>query len=410
MTVRNVIIIGAGPAGLSAARALRRLGVEDILVLEREDEAGGVPRHCGHTGFGIREFGRPMSGAAFARRLLAASAGVELRRRATVTKLGPAGALTVATPDGESMVTGRHVLLAMGARETPRAPRLIGGARPWGVTTTGALQQMVYLERIRPFTRAAIVGSELVSFSALLTLRHAGIAAAAMIEEADRITARRPGDLAARWLFSVPVITGARPVAIEGAEHVTGITIEHAGRRRTIACDGVIFSGGFVPEAALIVNSHLTLDPGTGGPAVDQHFRCSDPAYFCAGNLLRGIETASRCCREGAAAAASIAAARAGALPPPERRVAVTIAGPLRYVYPQVIAAPGGAVSNLMLKARVSRAARGRLHLFANGAKLWSRTVDALPERRIDLPGRLVPLESLDSLSIELVEEHEGGT
>jgi len=409
VTLRDVIIIGAGPAGLSAARALSRLGVEDILVLEREGEAGGVPRHCGHTGFGIGEFRRPMTGPAYARRLVAASGGVELRCRVAVTRLGQGGVLTIASPNGEETLTGRHVLLATGARETPRSARLIGGTRPWGVTTTGALQQMVYLEGMRPFRRAVIVGTELVSFSALLTLRDAGIAVSAMIEEADRITARRPGDLIARWLFGVPVLTSATSIVIEGNDLTTGVAFEHAGERRTISCDCVVFSGRFVPEAALLRNSHLALDPGTGGPVVDQHWRCSDPTYFCAGNLLRGIETAGRCYREGAAAAASIAAARGGRLPPPGRLVTVATRGPLRYVYPQIVASPGEPLSDLMLKARVSRAARGRLRLVVNGREVWSCAIHALPERRIGLPARLVPVDDLDTLAVEMAETQERG-
>jgi hypothetical protein len=229
-----------------------------------------------------------------------------------------------------------------------------------------------------------------------------------MIEEGERITARRPGDLVARWLLGVPVLTRAKALTIEGGNSVSGITIEQDGQRRAIACDGVVFSGRFVPEAALIETSHLALDPGTRGPVVDQHWRCSDPAYFCAGNLLRGIETAGRCCREGAAAAVSIAAARANRLPPPQRRVAVALHGPLRYVYPQIVATPGAALPDLMLKARVSRTARGRLRLVVNGREAWSRAIRALPERRIQLPARLVPVDDLESLAVELAEtRHE---
>lgn len=406
---REVIIVGAGPAGLAAARRLAELGVKDILVLEREAEAGGVPRHCGHTGFGIRTFYRPLTGPAYARRLVRAAAegpaGIEIRTRTTVTRLEPGGMLRVSAPEGPATLRARRVLLALGARETPRSTRLVSGARPWGVTTTGALQQFVYLAGLKPFERAVIVGTELVSFSALLTLRHAGIAAAAMIEEGGRITARRPGDLIARMVFGVPVLTDARLVAIRGNARVEGVEIERHGTRAVIPCDGVVFTGRFVPETALLKGSHLALDPGTGGPVIDQHGRCSDPCYFAAGNLLRPIETAGVAWEEGRLVAAAIAASLRGDLPPPARTVPVTATAPLRYVYPQRIGLPGWPVPSLLLRARVERETRGRLRLLANGREVWSRRVHALPERRISLPADRVPLEGLETLSVELVED-----
>ncbi len=242
----------AGPPGLSAARRLAVSGVRDVVVLEREGEAGGIPRHCGHTGFGIGQFlALPMTGPAYARRLVEATHGIGIRTRTTVTAIEPGGRLHVTHPDsGPAIVTGRCVLLATGVRETPRSARLVSGTRPWGVTTTGALQQFVYLKHAKPFSRVVVVGTELVSFSALLTTRHAGIAVAAMLEEGERITARRPGDWIARHVLGVPVLTRTRLVAIRGLDKVEGVEIERAGRRETIACDGVVFTGRFQPETA----------------------------------------------------------------------------------------------------------------------------------------------------------------
>src|SRR5262249_43049697 len=122
--IRDVIIVGAGPAGLSAAQKLRRLGVADILVLERESAAGGAPRHCGHLSFGVFEFHRLMSGPTFAKRLIAATQGIEVRTSTTVTQLQPAGVIKVTSASGEHELAARSVLLAMGARETPRSARL----------------------------------------------------------------------------------------------------------------------------------------------------------------------------------------------------------------------------------------------------------------------------------------------
>jgi thioredoxin reductase len=381
----DVAIVGGGPSGLSAARALKDGGVKDVVVIEREQEAGGIPRHCGHTGYGLREFRRLMTGPAYARRLVAEARDVEIRTGTTVLSLGPEGHIDLVGPRGRETLHAGRVLVAVGARETPRSARLIAGARPWGVMNTGTLQHFAYLTRIRPFRRAVIVGTELVSFSALLTLRHAGIDAVAMIEEGPRIVARRPGDWVARLLFDVPVLVATRVVSVEGGATVTGIVLERGGEQFRLPCDGIVVSGRFTPETALLKGGPIALDGGTRGPAVDQHWRTTDPRVFAAGNLLHPIETAGVAWAEGRAAAAAILADRAGRLPPGPGAPIVT-GGALRYLYPQRIVAGGPAPDRLMFRARAAEAARGALAIEAGGRTVWARDVRVLPERRIVLP------------------------
>jgi NADPH-dependent 2,4-dienoyl-CoA reductase/sulfur reductase-like enzyme len=405
---REVVIVGSGPTGLAAARGLKERGIDDIVVLEREAEAGGIPRHCGHTGFGLLEFGRLMQGPAFARRVVSGAAGVELRTGVTVTALGPGGALELATPEGPRRLAGRRVLLATGARETPRPPRLVSGTRAWGVMTTGALQQFVYLEGLRPFRRAVIVGTELVSFSAIMTLRGGGMEPVAMIEAGPRITARRPGDLIARHLLGVPVLTDTRLVSIEGGRRVEAVVVEHGGEAREIACDGVVFTGRFRPEAALLGAGHLALDPGSGGPVVDQYWRCSDPAYYACGNLVHPVESAGRCYREGGKVAEVLAADLAGRLAAPVEEIRVEAAGALRYLFPQVIALPDGRDGRWSLNARAAREVRGGLTVLGDNGPLWSRAIHALPERRLVIPARAIGRPEVGHLRVVL-EDGRGG-
>ena len=176
-----------------------------------------------------------------------------------------------------------------GTRETPRSARLVGGARPQGVMNTGALQQHVYLYHNKPFERPVIIGSELVSFSALLTCRHLGIRPVAMLEENPRISAQRPGDFIARFAFGVPVRTSTKLIAIEGRKNVEAVEIERLGKRQRISCDGVIFTGLFRPETALIP---------TGLPSGN---------FSCAGNVSGPLKTSGECWLQGAGAADDIA-------------------------------------------------------------------------------------------------------
>ena len=406
MTTHDVVIVGGGPAGLSAARRLLGAGVRDVVVLEREVEAGGIPRHCGHGGFGIGQYlSLPMSGPDYARRLVDSTAGADIRLSTTVTAIEPGGRLHTVHPiEGARIVDGRCVLLATGIRETPRSARLVTGARPLGVTTTGALQQMVYLKHLRPFARAVVVGSELVSFSVLLTARHGGIRISAMIEEGERITARKPGDWIARTLFGVPVLTGTKLMAIRGSAKVEGVEIERNGQHETIACDGVIFTGRFTPETALLKTGHIALDPGSGGPVIDQFFRTSDPQVFAAGNLLRPVETAGMCWAEGRIVAANIVASLAGTTPP-GAGVAVRIAEPVKYVYPQIIVPMDDNRTPMpLMRARVTRAAHGRLRLTVDGREVWSRSGKFLPERRLTIPTAKIPRTGVADIAVELLE------
>ena len=167
-------------------------------MLEREATAGGIPRHCGHYPFGMREFHRVLRGPDYAARLVKAAlaAGVTLRtrhhRHRAAARRGGRGHQR----RGAETLRAKAVLLATGVRETSRAARLIGGEKPGGVMSTGALQGIVYLNHQRPFRQPVILGTELVAFSALLTCRHAGIKPLAMVEPGRRITALSPADLA----------------------------------------------------------------------------------------------------------------------------------------------------------------------------------------------------------------------
>lgn len=385
----EVAVVGGGPAGLAAATRLKERGVASVVVLDREPQAGGIPRHCGHSPFGLREFHRLLRGPDYARRLVARAldAGAGIFPATTVTGIAEGPRLSLATPRGTAELSAEKVLLATGIREASRAARFIGGQRPPGVISTGALQALVYLAGKRPFARPVILGSELVSFSALLTCRHAGIRPLAMIEPNGRITARRFAAALPR-LLGIPLHLGTELLAIHGREGVEGVTLSGPGGQAfDLATDGVIVTGAFTPEATLARLGHLTLDGGSGGPQVDQFGRCSDPDFFAAGNLLRPVETAGWSWREGVAAGDVLADSLAGRLPAAEASLAVVAEHPaIKLALPQRIALPfrDGALTHLQL--RVNQAVKGRLVLRDGETVVWSKRLSALPERRLLVP------------------------
>lgn len=387
-TTADVIIVGGGPSGVAAAVELRRRGVARVLLLDREPRLGGATRHCSHSPFGMREFGRVYLGAAYGRRLEAeaARAGVEVRTGHSVVRIEAGGRLEVASARGVETLTGRRLLIATGARETPRSARLISGDRPIGVVTTGTLQAYVAFHRLMPFRRPLIVGSELVSLSAVLTCLSHGARPAAMIEPGPHPLAW--GALA--WfprLAGVPLHCGTELVDIHGTTRVEDVTLRRPdGTTERLACDGVLLTGRFTPESALLRQSEIGVAAGSSGPAIDQNGRTADPHVFAAGNLLRAVETGGWSFREGRAVGRAIAEdlAREGDISVP---VPVTFDTPVKLVVPGLLrraanAAP--AFGNFQL--RVTRRARGRLSLRLDGREVWAAEKTWMPERRILVP------------------------
>ena len=416
----DVVIVGGGPSGLAAATELRRLGAGRVIILDRDRQAGGIPRHCGHYPFGMREFHQMLRGPDYARRLAeqAQQAGVEIRTLCTVIKLHPGGLVEMTTPEGLARLRGKAVLLATGVRETSRAGRMIGGEKPGGILPTGALQGMVYLNGRRPFRRPVILGSELVSFSALLTCRHAGIRPLAMIEAGPRPVAYGPSRLLA-MAMGVPFHADTRVEAILGRHRVEQVSLSGPKGTRVIETDGVIVTGGFRPEASLLTASHMDTDPRSGGPAIDQYGRLSDPAYFASGNVLRGVETAGWSWAEGKQVAHSIVASLDGKLAPREDALTIALEGAiedalenahdgdaLKLVLPQVLVCGYRVMAaHRHLQLRLNRPARGRLILKQAGKVLTEKRIASRPERRILLA--LPEVFSVEDGELRLVFDEE---
>lgn len=340
-----VAVIGGGPSGLTAAAAIAPLVDGEVLVLEREAHTGGIPRHSDHLGYGMRDLKRFVSGPTYARTLTdtARDAGARLETEAMVTGWGGERTLEITSPRGRRVVEADAVVLATGARERPRPARLIPGDRPDGVYTTGQLQNLVHVQHAAVGSRAVVVGAELVSWSAVLTLRESGCATVAMVSSHPRSESYAAFRIPGRALLRGPVLTRSRVVSVDGKQRVRSVTVENldTGARSTIECDTVVMTGDWIPDHELARTAGLAMDSATRGPLVDASLRTSRPGVFAVGNLVHPVDTADAAALDGRHVAPRVRdwlaggqAAAAG--------IRVRAGAPLRWVTPQLVTPDGG--------------------------------------------------------------------
>jgi NADPH-dependent 2,4-dienoyl-CoA reductase/sulfur reductase-like enzyme len=292
----DVLVVGAGPAGLAAAIELRSLGTRRVWVVDRENIAGGVPRHCEHTGFGWGDMRRILSGPSYAKRYVsnAEKSGVRIHTNVTVTDwLGP-NQVNVTSSRGISAIKASAIVLATGCRERPRAARLVPGTRPFGVLTTGSLQRFVHEFNHPVGEKAIIIGAEHISYSAAHTLRKSGISVAGMVTSHPYHQSFGIYIKVANGLSSFPLYSNCRITNILGKNKVEAVEITEipTGKIQAITCDTVIFTGDWVPEQELARKAGLSIDAKTHGPEIDGKLRSSMHGVFAVGNLVHPGETA----------------------------------------------------------------------------------------------------------------------
>lgn len=290
----EVVVVGGGPSGLTAAKNLA--GKTSVLLIERESELGGIPRHCFHTGFGLRDKYRSISGPKYAKLLAkeAEASGIEIMTNSMATGWAGPKTLEITSPQGRIQVKAKAIVLATGARERPRSARRVPGTRAKGIFNTGQLQQAVHIYGQKVGSTAVIVGAELVSWSAVLTLRHAKCKTALLVTEHPKADSYWLFATLGRIFLRVRLRTNTRVISVNGNGRVTGIELEDItnGKRFAVDCDTVIFSGDWIADHELASSAGLDLDERTTGPVVDAKFETSREGIFAVGNVVHPVDTA----------------------------------------------------------------------------------------------------------------------
>ncbi len=300
MLKRDAIVIGAGPAGLAAAVSLRNNGIENVLVVEREDYAGGLLHQCIHNGFGLHHFREELTGPEYAERILemAREKSVEIQTGTVVLDIKSDGdhkrLHMLSERDGYLEMRASAVVLAMGCREKNRGNINIPGSRPSGIMTAGLAQRMVNLEGYLPGREVVILGSGDIGLIMARRLTWEGAHVKGVVEIQPY-----PGGLnrnIAQCLrdFAIPLYLSHTITEIRGnprieAVEVSPIDTHHEPRKEgrfVLSCDTLLLSVGLVPENELSQKAGILLDPVTQGPVVNSNLMTNVPGIFACGNVL----------------------------------------------------------------------------------------------------------------------------
>ena len=292
----DIVVIGGGPAGLAAAIAARKAGVENLLLIERDSDLGGILPQCVHTGFGLKRFGQEMTGPEYVERFIREfeAPKIPAALNTMVTELTRDRLMiAIGEPVGLIEIEAKAVILAMGCRERARGAIGIPGARPAGVFTAGAAQRMLNIEGLMPGRKVVIVGSGDIGLIMARRLTLEGAKVLAVVEMMPY-----PGGLTRNLVqclqdFNIPLHLRTVVTEIHGRRRVEGVTIAQIGddgkpvpgTERKVACDTVLISAGLIPENELSQQAGVELDPPTRGPVIDQDMETTVPGIFACGDV-----------------------------------------------------------------------------------------------------------------------------
>ena len=394
----EIVIIGGGPAGLAAAIAAYDAGCRSILILERDNQLGGILNQCIHNGFGLHTFGEELTGpeyaARFARQVL--DRGIAYKLNTMVLSIGVDKKITaVNRTDGLIEIEATAIILAMGCRERSRGALNIPGFRPAGIYSAGTAQRLVNIEGFLPGRRVVILGSGDIG---LIMARRMTLEGAKVLVVAELMP--YSGGLKRNIVqclndFDIPLKLSHTVVDIQGRERVTGVTIAEVGPDRKpipgteihYDCDTLLLSCGLLPENELSRGMGVTISPVTNGPVVDESLQTNIPGVFAAGNVLHVHDLVDFVSEEAAAAGRAAVRYLANGPQDRDREIPITFEGGPRYTVPASID-PKRVEGDLVIRFRVGGVMKNRrVRLYLDDEAVVSR------KRPVMAPGEMEELK-----------------
>lgn len=293
----DVIVIGSGPGGLAAASAAKKAGADDVLILERDLELGGILLQCIHNGFGLEHFGQDLPGPNYAQRFVdeVKGLGIDYQLDTMVLDVTPDHKVfATSTHSGFTEFQAKSLVMAMGCRERTRAQIRIPGMRPAGVYTAGTAQRWVNVEGYMPGKRVVILGSGDIGMIMARRLTFEGAKVERVLEVMPYLTGLSRNYVQCLLDFDIPLQlrhTVKRILGKDRVEAVETVAVDNhwqpvPGSEEIIPCDTLLLSVGLIPENELSQKAGVRLDPITGGPYVNEGYQTSVPGVFAAGNVV----------------------------------------------------------------------------------------------------------------------------
>ena len=300
MTIKknyDVVVIGSGPGGLAAAIAAKKKKAQNVLIIERDLELGGILLQCIHNGFGVEVLKKDLPGPSYAQTFIdqALELGVETMLDTMVLDITPDLKIyTAGKYSGFNEIQAKAIVLAMGCRERTRAQIKLPGFRPAGVYTAGTAQRWVNVEGFMPGKKFVILGSGDIGMIMARRLTFEGASVERVLEVMPYLTGLNRNYVQCLLDFDIPLQLRHTVSRILGKEHVEAIETVQVddhwqpvpGTNEIIPCDTLLLSVGLIPENELSRKAGVLLDPLTGGPYVDDGFMTSVPGIFAAGNVV----------------------------------------------------------------------------------------------------------------------------